>query len=257
MPNLKNILLLVIIGGLGLYFALTTPPPATVPVAAPAPVPAVQALPAAAMVAEPQTAMVPPAAEPVAPNYVPRKLKVFEGHWQGLDGRLMTRELSRKLGFPVGLQGVLLGEVTLNGANSGFLAGDVIIRVEDMPITTVEEFQEASRMVQNRTEAKLTVIRKDETRNGSYRTMSMMLRAEGGLGFVQVEGAPMIQAGDPRPHSYRGPCTDCHPVGKGFELTPDPDLINLPPPAITRDTADKAISPHENRGPCEACHLIR
>jgi hypothetical protein len=52
MLNPKNILLLVIIGGLGLYFALTMPPPATVPAAAPAPVPAVQALPAAAMVAK-------------------------------------------------------------------------------------------------------------------------------------------------------------------------------------------------------------
>ncbi|KIM00481.1 hypothetical protein A6A04_20995 [Paramagnetospirillum marisnigri] len=200
-----------------------------------------------------------PATESPLPNFVPRKLKVFEGHWQGMDGRLMTEELARKLNYPRGLQGVLLGEVTLNAAFSGLLAGDVIVRIDDTPVTDIESFKAASRTVANRSEARISVLRKDN-RPGApvVRKLTVVLReAEGGLGFAQLEGAPMILAGDPRPHGYRGACTDCHPIGQGFELTPDPDLISLPPPTITRDMVARSVNPHEVRGPCEACHVIK
>ena len=198
------------------------------------------------------------ALESPLPNFVPRKLKVFEGHWQGMDGRLMTEELARKLNYPRGVQGVLLGEVTLNAAFSGLLGGDVIVRIDDTPVSNMEDFQAATRNVANRSEARISVIRKDN-RPGApvLRKLTVVLRAaEGGLGFAQLEGAPMILPGDPRPHGYRGACTDCHPVGQGFELAPDPDLISLPPPAITRDAVTRGVSPHEVRGPCEACHVI-
>lgn len=198
------------------------------------------------------------ALESPLPNFVPRKLKVFEGHWQGMDGRLMTEELARKLNYPRGVQGVLLGEVTLNAAFSGLLGGDVVVRIDDTPVTNMEDFQAATRNVANRSEARISVIRKDN-RPGApvLRKLTVVLReAEGGLGFAQLEGAPMILPGDPRPHGYRGACTDCHPVGQGFELAPDPDLISLPPPAITRDAVTRGVSPHEIRGPCEACHVI-
>jgi membrane-associated protease RseP (regulator of RpoE activity) len=198
------------------------------------------------------------ALESPLPNFVPRKLKVFEGHWQGMDGRLMTEELARKLNYPRGVQGVLLGEVTLNAAFSGLLGGDVIVRIDDTPVSNMEDFQAATRNVANRSEARISVIRKDN-RPGApvLRKLTIVLRAaEGGLGFAQLEGAPMILPGDPRPHGYRGACTDCHPVGQGFELAPDPDLISLPPPAITRNAVTRGVSPHEVRGPCEACHVI-
>lgn len=196
--------------------------------------------------------------ELLTPNYMARKLKVFEAHWQGLDGRLMTGELARKLSFPAGTRGLLVGEVTLNAALSGVLAGDVVTKVEETPVVTVEDFHMGTRQIASRNEGRLTVLRKDSGPQGPIlRTMVLVIRAEGGLGFAQMEGAPMILPGDPRPHSYRGPCTECHPIGKGFELTPDPDLISLPPPQITRDAVAKAMSPHENRGPCEACHLIK
>jgi hypothetical protein len=201
----------------------------------------------------------PSALDSPLPNFVPRKLKVFEGHWQGMDGRLMTEELARKLNYPRGLQGVLLGEVTLNAAFSGLLAGDIIVKIDDAPVTDMESFKTASRTVANRSEARISLLRKDN-RPGApvLRKLVVVLReAEGGLGFAQLEGAPMVQAGDPRPHGYRGACTDCHPIGQGFELTPDPDLISLPPPAITRDVAARGVSSHEVRGPCEACHVIR
>ncbi|MBF0323441.1 MAG: PDZ domain-containing protein [Alphaproteobacteria bacterium] len=229
------------------------------------------AAPVAAPIAFPQATNVAMAVEPMAaaggavaamesplPNFVPRNLKVFEGHWQGMDGRLMTEELARKLNYPRGVQGVLLGEVTLNAAFSGLLGGDVVVRIDDTPVTNMEDFQAASRNVANRSEARISVIRKDN-RPGApvLRKLTVVLRAaEGGLGFAQLEGAPMILPGDPRPHGYRGACTDCHPVGQGFELSPDPDLISLPPPAITRDAVTRGISSHEVRGPCEACHVI-
>nr|CAX84220.1 Magnetosome protein MamP [uncultured bacterium] len=221
--------------------------------------------------------------EPTVPNYIPRNLRLFEGHWQGMDGRLLTDELSQKLRFPKGLQGILLGEVTLNAARSGLLGGDVIIKVEGIPVPTIEEWQRVSRDLANRSEVLLTVLRKeggvslDITRakrstqrmglpydgagaggNGVVmRTLNLVLRADNTVGFVQVEAAPMILAGDPRPHPDRGPCTSCHPIGKGLELTPDPDLISLPPPVISQRQVARTGAPHENRGPCEACHVIQ
>ncbi|MFN3076723.1 MAG: magnetosome magnetite formation protein MamP [Alphaproteobacteria bacterium] len=193
------------------------------------------------------------------PNYVPRTVQVFEAHWQGLDGRLLTGEIRRKLRFPDTLRGVLVGEVTLNAAASGVLAGDVIVMVENQPVATVEEFQRATRLVKDRREARLTVMRKraaDAAGGIALSQMTLVLRGEPDLGFAQVEGAPMILPGAERPHSYRGACTNCHAVGRGFELTPDPDLITLPPAPITADVATRGMRPHEDRGPCEACHVI-
>jgi membrane-associated protease RseP (regulator of RpoE activity) len=279
MMNAKFILLAVIVSVIAIYLGLTDTPPAPVgasgaasaqiaspqvaavgaafvPVAAPM-VPSPGDLQPFTAPFQPPAALGPTApntSDAVAANYIPRTVKVFEGHWQGLDSRLMTVELARKLQFPLGLRGVLIGEVTLNAVTAGLMAGDVITKLEDFPIATMEEFQEASRMVMNRNEARLTVIRKAGT---TFHTLTLTLRAERGLGFVQVEGAPMIQPGDPRPHPYRGPCTDCHTVGSGFELAPDPDLISLPPPVISRKTANDGIFPHEDRGPCEACHVIK
>ncbi|MEO5374202.1 MAG: PDZ domain-containing protein [Alphaproteobacteria bacterium] len=196
-------------------------------------------------------------AEP--PNYVPRMVQLFEAHWQGLDGRLMTEELRRKLKFPPGLQGILVGEVTLNAAAAGILAGDVIIRVEDAAVATIEEFQHQTRRVKDRPQAAVTLLRKGRADTGGGVAMSqltVLLRGEPDLGFAQVEGAPMILPGAERPHPYRGACTNCHPIGRGFELTPDPDLITLPPPPITADAAARGMRPHEDHGPCEACHVI-
>ena len=276
MKSLRLFLLVVILGGAGLYWSQSSPVPsvpvtagvaspmvnmaAVAPVAMPAAAPMVPAPPRVElqpMEGQPMAALGPTSpntADPVPANYIPRKLKVFEGHWQGMDARLLTVELARKLQFPPGLRGALLGEVTLNAVTAGLMAGDVIIRLEDMPIASIEDLQEASRMVMNRNEVHLTVMRKD---GHAFRTLTLTLRAERGLGFVQVEGAPMIQPGDPRPHPYRGQCTDCHSVGTGFELAPDPDLISLPPPVISRTVAAGGVSPHEDRGPCEACHVIK
>ncbi len=211
--------------------------------------------PQAAVQANPWTA--PQTAAPG--NFIPKKIALSEAHWQGMDTMRLTSELRRKLKFPRGLKGILIDEVTLNAAESGFLAGDIIVQVNNDRVTTLEEFQQSSRWVRNLSQVPLTVLRKgDQTQNGRFTTtrMTLLLRAEPDLGFAQVEAAPMIAPGDGRPHRYRGPCTVCHTIGTGFELTPDPDLIVLPPPAITKATADTGVSPHLDRGPCIACHTI-
>jgi hypothetical protein len=211
-------------------------------------------------------AMLPAAASPaqntgagLPPNYIGRDLELFEAHWQGMDARLLDQELRRKLKYPRGLRGILIDEVTLNAADAGFLAGDVIVDVERTRVTTLEEFQRQTRALRNRRQAAVSVLRKGERKaDGRFAMVriTLVLRADPDLGYAQVEGAPMILPGDGRPHPYRGACTRCHAVGVGFELTPDPDLITLPPPPILRGTATQELSPHRDRGPCVACHVI-
>ncbi|CAK0744609.1 PDZ domain-containing protein [Azospirillaceae bacterium] len=198
---------------------------------------------------------------PKAPNFIPDSVQIYEAHWQGMDVRLLTAELRRKLRYPQQLEGILVGEVTMNAARSGLLGGDVIIAVEGQAVKTLEAFQEATRAVAASKQATLGVLRKTGPRNqlGNRAAMirlTLVLVDSRELGFAQVEGAPMIKPGDPRPHPDRGPCTQCHAVGTGFELTPDPDLITLPPPALSREIVAKGFRPHEDRGPCQACHIV-
>lgn len=194
------------------------------------------------------------------PNYLPVDIQISEAHWQGMDTRRLDSELRQKLKYPKGLTGILIDEATLNAAKAGFLAGDIIINVEQARVTTLEEFQRSTRNVRGLEQSTLTVLRKsDRKENGRFamNRLSLVLRGDPELGFAQLESAPMILPGDGRPHSYRGACTKCHYVGVGFELTPDPDLITLPPPPLSHATVVKGINPHRDRGPCGACHIIR
>ncbi|CAK0765571.1 PDZ domain-containing protein [uncultured Gammaproteobacteria bacterium] len=201
------------------------------------------------------------AVAPKAPNFIPETVQLYEAHWQGMDVRLLTVELRRKLRFPQQLEGILVGEVSLAAGRSGLLGGDVIVAIQGQPVMTLEAFQEATRTVANHKQATMAVLRKVGARDqtGARSTMmrlTLALSDSRELGFAQVEGAPMIKAGDPRPHPDRGPCTQCHSIGSGFELRPDPDLITLPPPPLFRDTVAQGVRPHEDRGPCQACHVI-
>ena len=192
------------------------------------------------------------------PNYI-GPVRIFEAHWQGMDARELSAELRQKQMLPSGLQGIILGEVTLNAAYAGLLGGDVIIGVGNGRVSTLEDFQRQTRAVRNLKQATITVLRKGElTNDGRFamRSFTVVLLADSELGFAQAEGAPMILPGAPRPHPYRGPCTSCHTIGVGLEMTPDPDLTSLAPPSISQATAEIGISPHRDRGPCEACHRI-
>lgn len=197
----------------------------------------------------------------VPPNFVPKNMAVDEAHWMGMDVRRLDHEMRVKLRYPAGLRGILVGQVTMESAMSGLLGGDVITQVNNIAVTTLEEFQAASKTVKDLKESSLTVLRKTNVMDtaGRYQMRGMMLalRTDAELGFAQLEGAPMIQPGDPRPHPDRGPCTNCHAIGTGWEVTPDPDLIPMDPPPITQSQADHKLQPHQDRGPCIACHVIK
>lgn len=237
------------------------------PVSAPAvmyapPLPAAATPAAGTWAAEP--AIDPPATpEPpkdTVPNFIPAQLTMYEVHWQGMDTRKLDSELRRKLGYPQGLEGILVTEVTFNAAASGLLAGDVIMAINDVPVTTLEQFQQQTRVVREQLQATLRALRKRELmQNGRHlmRQVIVVLKAQPYLGMGQGEAAPQILAGDVPPHPERGPCTNCHAIGSGFELPQDPDLIVLPPPPISQATARSGQAPHRDRGPCHACHVIR
>ena len=191
-------------------------------------------------------------------NFVGSNIMLYEAHWQGMDVMKLTAELRQQLGYPKGMQGAIINEVTLNAALSGMLGGDIIVSIKERPVVDLESFQQATREVKDQRHAAVTVMRKGSQRdaNGRYgmRRMVYIIRARLDLGFAQVEGAPMILPGDPRPHPYRGPCTDCHTVGDGTFTMPDPDLITLPPPDLSAEVMDSGRRPHRDRGPCVACH---
>lgn len=194
-------------------------------------------------------------------NFIPPNIKLYEAHWKGMDVMKLTAELRQQLGYPKGMRGVIINEVTLNAALSGMLGGDIIVAVKDMPVTDLESFVTATRQVRNLRHAAVTVMRKGKNRDASGRyemnRMVYILRARLDLGYAQAEGAPMILPGDPRPHAYRGPCTDCHTIGDGSFTMPDPDLIILPPPKLTLQQIESGDRPHDDRGPCIACHQTK
>lgn len=195
------------------------------------------------------------------PNFLPAKLQLFEAHWQGMDTRRLDAELRQKLKYPKGLRGVIVEEVTLNAASGGFLAGDIIVHIAGQRVENLEDFQQGTRATQGETQVSVGILRKTKELDddGRYRVKakSIIMHDALPLGFAQTESAPMIMPGDMRPHPHRGPCTSCHNIGTGFELSPDPDLITLPPPVITKNDVRKGIMPHRDRGECMACHVIQ
>gem|GEM_PF-4150128 len=190
-------------------------------------------------------------------NFMSPHIKWYEAHWQGMDTMELDKELKQKLGYPMGLEGIFVIEVTLNAALSGMLAGDIVTAVEAVNVKDLKTFQRATREIKHKSHAAITVMRKEDSIQGKavMKKMVFVLRDRLDLGFAQVEAAPMIVPGDIRPHPFRGPCTDCHAIGKGFQLAQDPDLITLPPPVIS-DASAKKKPPHEDRGQCHICHQI-
>lgn len=183
-----------------------------------------------------------------APQTAPRRsarIQVSEGHWQGMEAMELTTELKRKLGLNMSMEGLLIDEVTLRAADSGLMAGDIMIGVGDTPVLTLRDLSEASKRVMNRSAVMITAMR-----GGSVKTFT--LRTRGPLGFAQLETAPMILPGEITPHPYRGPCDKCHAIGTTGHLVPDPGEVTLPPPPIRAGST----SPHQDRGPCDRCHRV-
>ena len=174
--------------------------------------------------------------------------KFIEGHWLGLEVIPLTSELATEYQIPKGQTGVLVDEVTLESAESGILAGDMVQSVDRFPTPDLEAFFRATQRVQEEGRAQVGI-----SRRGSKMTFVMTARNTAELGFAQMEAAQPIPPGALRPHRYMGTCTDCHVFMKsGGQLPTDAGDILPNPPPITKN----AKAPHRYRGQCATCHTI-
>ncbi|NQT03283.1 MAG: trypsin-like peptidase domain-containing protein [Planctomycetes bacterium] len=177
--------------------------------------------------------------------------KFIEGHWLGLEVIPLTAELATEYQIPKGQTGVLVDEVTLEAAESGILAGDMVQSISGFPTPDLETFFLATQRerVQEEKRAQVGI-----SRRGKKMSFVMTARNAKMLGFAQMEAAQPIQPGALRPHRYMGSCTDCHIFMKtGGQLATDAGDILPNPPPITKN----AKAPHRYRGQCATCHTIR
>ncbi len=145
---------------------------------------------------------------------------------------------------------MLVDEITLESAESGILAGDMVRGIDGSPVASLEDFFVATQKVKRQDEAAVEVSRRGEV-------LSFVMRARNTdeLGFAQMEAAQPIRPGALSPHRLRNkPCTACHIVMRtGGQLPTDAGDI-LPTPA---PIGANAKPPHAYRGPCGTCHLIK
>ncbi|MFT7636454.1 MAG: hypothetical protein ACI9Y8_000212 [Candidatus Omnitrophota bacterium] len=170
-----------------------------------------------------------------------------EGHWLGMELIPLVAQLARMNGVPENTKGVLVDEVSLESAESGFLAGDVVLAVNGIATPDLRLFTEGTRKVKNQRKAQLLISRKGQLLN-------LTMASKRTLGFSQNEAASPIPPGAISPHRKMDkPCTACHIIMRtGGQLAVDMgDLLPTAPP-IMRD----AVMPHEDRGKCKNCHVI-
>lgn len=190
-----------------------------------------------------------------APGQAPAVANVMEkviqeGHWIGLEVGPLTPALAAANGIPSNIKGVLVDEVTLLAASSGLLAGDVISAINNLETGDLHAFRAATRPIAMSKQATVTVYRA-----GAY--MKIDVRGAEELGLAQMEAAPMINATDPSPHSYYGPCERCHAISKTVKNTGQlakdgGDVLTAQAPPIKWGA--KPI--HGKRGTCTNCHKI-
>ena len=173
----------------------------------------------------------------------------IEGHWLGLEVIPLVPELAKEYQISEGATGVLVDEITLEAAESGVLAGDMVEAIDGRPTSDLRAFFLATQHVQEQERAHIVVDRR-----GNKRTFEIQARNTKVLGFAQMEAAQPIRPGALSPHRQRGKvCTDCHIIMlTGGQLPTDAgDILPTPPPI-----AAGAARPHEDRGSCAACHVI-
>jgi len=174
----------------------------------------------------------------------------IEGHWLGLEVIPLTAELATEYQIPQGQTGVLVDEVTLESAESGILAGDMVQSIGGFPTPNLKAFFMATQResVQEARKAQVEV-----SRRGRNMTFFMTARNTNMLGFAQMEAAQPIQPSALRPHRYLGACTNCHIfMQTGGQLPTDGGDILPNTPTITAN----AKAPHRDRGQCANCHTI-
>ncbi|HIJ90553.1 MAG: PDZ domain-containing protein [Desulfobulbaceae bacterium] len=195
----------------------------------------------------------PPAtlANPVVPVVGAAMGKTWiEAHWIGLEAGPLLPAVAKANNIPPDVSGVMIDEVTLLSADSGLLAGDVITAVNGNRVSDLKSFQNATKLVAQGNQAKLTIYRRGATKN-------IMVTGPDELGWAQVEGAPMILATDRAPHGSYGPCDKCHVIAPGKTNTGQMakdlgDILAKTAPNIKKGTPP----PHGNRGACTQCHVL-
>ncbi|MBF0489289.1 MAG: PDZ domain-containing protein [Candidatus Omnitrophica bacterium] len=173
--------------------------------------------------------------------------ELVEGHWLGMEVIPLVPELAKEFNIDPKTKGILVDEISLESAESGVLAGDMVIGVDGYATPDIEAFTEATRRVRNRLQAKIYVNRRG-------RLLDYIISSTKALGFSQNESAQPIKPGAISPHRSRGKaCTVCHIIMvTGGQLPIDAgDILPSPPPIIKG-----AIPPHEDRGKCNTCHVI-
>lgn len=172
---------------------------------------------------------------------------LVEGHWLGMEMIPLVPELAKEFGISPDQEGILVDEVSLEAAESGLLAGDMILSVNGLATPNLKAFTDATRSVQNRKSARILVTRKG-------RVLELTIRSEQNLGFSQNEAAQPIKPGALSPHRSRNkPCTACHIIMlEGGQLPTDAGDILPSPPPIIKGT----VLAHEPRGNCKNCHAI-
>ncbi|MBF0330854.1 MAG: PDZ domain-containing protein [Candidatus Omnitrophica bacterium] len=173
--------------------------------------------------------------------------EIIEGHWLGVELIPLTPELATEFKIPADINGVLVDEISLESAESGILAGDMIVGVDGFATPDLVSFTEATRRVKNKHKAQVVVSRRGKVMEFTFTSLRT-------LGFSQNEAAQPIRPGALAPHRIRNkPCTSCHIIMvTGGQLPTDAgDILPNPPPI-----AKGAVAPHEYRGTCKTCHIM-
>lgn len=176
-----------------------------------------------------------------------KMLPFQEAHWQGLEAIPLTKTLGQILEIPADAKGVILDDVTSPADMQGFMAGDLVTSVGQLPTPTLETFIKATDRVRDRRRAEVRFMRHDHL-------YSLVLTAiNGRLGTANGETAPMIKPGSQAPHGYLGACTNCHRIGTTGQLPADQgDLLTKKAPPIRAGQ----MPPHRDRGVCTSCHKM-
>lgn len=170
-----------------------------------------------------------------------------EAHWQGIEVVPPTNGLKRLLKIFSDTKGVIIDDVTAPADLQGFLAGDLITSVGQIPTPDLESFLQAADRVRARRRTEVQLLRKNKSHSLVLTALQMR------LGTANGETAPMIKPGSRPPHGYKGACTNCHRIGNTGQLAVDNgDLLTRDAPPIRAGQTP----PHRDRGACTACHTI-
>lgn len=194
------------------------------------------------------TGQVGPLPSPARQNAAQKVL--VEGHWLGMELIPLTPELAKEYNIPQEIDGLLVDEVCLEAAESGLLAGDMVVSINNYLTPNIREFTEATRRVKDSKKANMNVLRR-----GRY--VDLTIGSRRSLGFSQNESAQPIRPGQLSPHRNRSrPCTDCHVIMQSGGQLPT-DAVDISPMPMGVPIQKGAKAPHRYRGQCNYCHVIK